>query len=171
MCANLQTCCDARAQDFVKSPGLESTDINDKMRLASIWCVLRSVLRWFHTSTGTPSTRLPRSSPLHLNAPVSSSCRPTHSTCTAFKRSRAPNSSSFQSATRQTSTSCCERRTHACAILLLQAVAHRIYDLYTDYVLKNPFYEVEMPIKCELFDQHLLELVRTTHARLGTLAP
>lgn len=24
-------------QDFVKSPGLESTDINDKMRLASIW--------------------------------------------------------------------------------------------------------------------------------------
>lgn len=48
---------------------------------------------------------------------------------------------------------------------------HRIYDLYSDYVLKNPFYEVEMPIKCELFDQHLLELVRTTHARLGTLAP
>ncbi len=47
---------------------------------------------------------------------------------------------------------------------------HRIYDLYTDFVLKNPFYEVEMPIKCELFDTHLLELVRQTHARLGTIA-
>jgi hypothetical protein len=32
----------------------------------------------------------------------------------------------------------------------------RIYNLYCDFVLKNPFYEVEMPIRCELFDQSLL---------------
>ncbi|KAL5720303.1 hypothetical protein ACHQM5_012982 [Ranunculus cassubicifolius] len=30
-----------------------------------------------------------------------------------------------------------------------------IYELYTDYVLKNPFYEMEMPIRCELFDLNL----------------
>ncbi|KAK9829036.1 hypothetical protein WJX72_003556 [[Myrmecia] bisecta] len=30
-----------------------------------------------------------------------------------------------------------------------------IYELYVDYVLKNPFYEVEMPIRCELFDTNL----------------
>ncbi len=35
-----------------------------------------------------------------------------------------------------------------------------IYDLYTDYVLKNPFYEVEMPIRCELWDLNLAQLVR-----------
>ncbi|XP_018327398.1 trafficking protein particle complex subunit 4 [Agrilus planipennis] len=28
----------------------------------------------------------------------------------------------------------------------------RIYELYADYALKNPFYSLEMPIRCELFD-------------------
>ncbi|CAG4961689.1 unnamed protein product [Parnassius apollo] len=38
----------------------------------------------------------------------------------------------------------------------------RIYELYSDYALKNPFYSLEMPIRCELFDTSLhtlLELV------------
>ncbi|CAD7695874.1 unnamed protein product [Ostreobium quekettii] len=35
------------------------------------------------------------------------------------------------------------------------AFLQRVYQLYTDYVLKNPFYEVEMPIRCELFDAHI----------------
>ncbi|VVC93735.1 trafficking protein particle complex subunit 4 [Leptidea sinapis] len=41
-------------------------------------------------------------------------------------------------------------------------VLKRIYELYTDYALKNPFYSLEMPIRCELFDTSLhtlLELV------------
>lgn len=35
-----------------------------------------------------------------------------------------------------------------------------IYELYTDYVLKNPFYEVEMPIRCELWDLNLALAVK-----------
>ena len=35
----------------------------------------------------------------------------------------------------------------------IPAFLHKMYELYSDYVLKNPFYEVEMPIRCELFDQ------------------
>lgn len=35
-----------------------------------------------------------------------------------------------------------------------------IYELYTDYVLKNPFYEVEMPIRCERWDLNLALAVR-----------
>lgn len=31
----------------------------------------------------------------------------------------------------------------------------RIYELYADYALKNPFYSLEMPIRCELFDTNL----------------
>ncbi|XP_050307033.1 trafficking protein particle complex subunit 4 [Anthonomus grandis grandis] len=31
----------------------------------------------------------------------------------------------------------------------------RVYELYADYALKNPFYSLEMPIRCELFDQNL----------------
>ncbi|XP_064099193.1 trafficking protein particle complex subunit 4-like [Macrobrachium nipponense] len=37
----------------------------------------------------------------------------------------------------------------------VDALLHRVYELYTDYALKNPFYSLEMPIRCELFDEHL----------------
>lgn len=42
-----------------------------------------------------------------------------------------------------------------------------MYDLYADYVLKNPFYEVEMPIRCELFDQNLFNTIAAVHRRWG----
>mmetsp|Transcript_32861 Transcript_32861/g.75151 ORF Transcript_32861/g.75151 Transcript_32861/m.75151 type:complete len:137 (-) Transcript_32861:42-452(-) len=41
----------------------------------------------------------------------------------------------------------------------LDAVLHNVYALYADYVLKNPFYELEMPINCTLFDQNLQRLM------------
>lgn len=44
---------------------------------------------------------------------------------------------------------------------------NQIFDLYADYVLKNPFYEVEMPIRCELFDHHLYYLIIGLHRRWG----
>lgn len=31
--------------------------------------------------------------------------------------------------------------------------------LYADYVLKNPFYEIDMPIHCDRFDARLTRLV------------
>ena len=31
----------------------------------------------------------------------------------------------------------------------------KIYELYGDYALKNPFYSLEMPIRADLFDQNL----------------
>lgn len=37
----------------------------------------------------------------------------------------------------------------------LDTLLRRIYELYSDYVLKNPFYSLEMPIRCELFDTNL----------------
>ena len=38
----------------------------------------------------------------------------------------------------------------------------RVYSLYADYVLKNPFYELDMPIRCELFDLQLTSEVTLT---------
>lgn len=35
----------------------------------------------------------------------------------------------------------------------------KIYELYADYVLKNPFYSLEMPIRCELFDTNLQQVL------------
>jgi len=52
---------------------------------------------------------------------------------------------------------------------LLDNAGRRIYDLYTDFVLKNPFYEVEMPVRCELFDTNLFATVGMLHRRWGVV--
>jgi len=36
----------------------------------------------------------------------------------------------------------------------------QIYQLYADYVLKNPFYELEQPIHCQQFDAALVKLLK-----------
>jgi len=35
----------------------------------------------------------------------------------------------------------------------------KLYELYSDYVVKNPFFTPEMPIRCELFYENLTKLV------------
>lgn len=37
----------------------------------------------------------------------------------------------------------------------VDVVIRRVYELYADFVMKNPFYTVEMPIRCAKFDQGL----------------
>lgn len=37
----------------------------------------------------------------------------------------------------------------------IDAVMKKVYELYADYVMKNPFYQLEMPVRCEAFDRHL----------------
>lgn len=47
----------------------------------------------------------------------------------------------------------------------METLLKKIYELYADFVLKNPFYSLEMPIRCELFDvnlQALLEQIEST---------
>mmetsp|Transcript_40473 Transcript_40473/g.49089 ORF Transcript_40473/g.49089 Transcript_40473/m.49089 type:complete len:137 (-) Transcript_40473:607-1017(-) len=44
----------------------------------------------------------------------------------------------------------------------MDSTLKNIYNLYADYVLKNPFYEMEMPIRCSQFDAKLIENVRGT---------
>jgi trafficking protein particle complex subunit 4 len=41
----------------------------------------------------------------------------------------------------------------------------RIYDLYADYVMKNPFYQLEMPVRCDIFDRKLLSYIREINNR------
>ncbi|KAL5338913.1 Longin-like domain-containing protein [Aspergillus crustosus] len=37
----------------------------------------------------------------------------------------------------------------------VDVVMRNIYELYADYVMKNPFYQIEMPVRCEGFDRGL----------------
>ena len=40
----------------------------------------------------------------------------------------------------------------------LKSFLHGVYELYADYVLKNPFYTLDQAIRCSLFDTHLVAL-------------
>ncbi|KNC85480.1 hypothetical protein SARC_02350 [Sphaeroforma arctica JP610] len=52
----------------------------------------------------------------------------------------------------------------------LDAVLRGLYVLYSDFALKNPFYSMENPIRCELFDQGLAEFIeRTSQSPYGTV--
>lgn len=41
----------------------------------------------------------------------------------------------------------------------MEILLRRIYELYADYALKNPFYSLDMPIRCELFENNLQTLL------------
>ncbi|KAK4187991.1 putative trafficking protein particle complex subunit 4 [Podospora australis] len=41
----------------------------------------------------------------------------------------------------------------------------RVYEMYTDYVMKNPFYQLEMPVRCELFERKLTSYIREVNNR------
>lgn len=47
----------------------------------------------------------------------------------------------------------------------VDAIIRRIYELYADYVMKNPFYQIEMPIRCEVFDRRLGQYLRPLNSR------
>lgn len=44
---------------------------------------------------------------------------------------------------------------------LAESVLRRTYSIYSDYVMKNPFYSLDMPIRVDLFDQKVTELIKT----------
>ena len=41
----------------------------------------------------------------------------------------------------------------------------RVYEMYSDYVMKNPFYQLEMPVRCDMFDRKLLSYIREINNR------
>nr|XP_027200500.1 trafficking protein particle complex subunit 4-like [Dermatophagoides pteronyssinus] len=45
----------------------------------------------------------------------------------------------------------------------------KIYELYSDYALKNPFYKLDMPIRCELFDLNIAQLLEQNDRNLASV--
>lgn len=43
-----------------------------------------------------------------------------------------------------------------------ESVLAKIYQLYSDYVLKNPFYTTDQPVRCEQFDIELAKFMQST---------
>ncbi|KAH6723611.1 Sybindin-like protein [Leptodontidium sp. MPI-SDFR-AT-0119] len=44
-------------------------------------------------------------------------------------------------------------------------IVGKIYELYADYVMKNPFYQLEMPVRCEAWERKLVGYVRPLNSR------
>ncbi|KAI9052691.1 hypothetical protein LZ554_002968 [Drepanopeziza brunnea f. sp. 'monogermtubi'] len=44
-------------------------------------------------------------------------------------------------------------------------VLQEIYRLYGDYVMKNPFYQLEMPVRCEGWERRVVAFVRGINSR------
>lgn len=43
----------------------------------------------------------------------------------------------------------------------VESVLHKVYDAYSDAVMKNPFHTPEMPIRSEGFDSRITALIGT----------
>ncbi|XP_030631972.1 trafficking protein particle complex subunit 4 isoform X4 [Chanos chanos] len=52
----------------------------------------------------------------------------------------------------------------------VDGLLRKIYEIYSDFALKNPFYSLEMPIRCELFDQNLKSALEIAE-KAGTFGP
>ncbi|KAK9394928.1 trafficking protein particle complex subunit 4 [Crotalus adamanteus] len=53
----------------------------------------------------------------------------------------------------------------------IEALLRKIYEIYSDFALKNPFYSLEMPIRCELFDQNLKLALEAAEKAAGPFVP
>lgn len=47
----------------------------------------------------------------------------------------------------------------------LDNVPAKIYGIYSDYVMKNPFYTPEMPIRCEQFDLQISLMLQAINVK------
>mmetsp|Transcript_26381 Transcript_26381/g.57558 ORF Transcript_26381/g.57558 Transcript_26381/m.57558 type:complete len:145 (+) Transcript_26381:77-511(+) len=114
------------SKDFMETPRM---DLNDTLRLASIWHSLHAISSQLSPMPGCTGIELLEADTFDLH------CFQTL-TGTKFLMVVEPNSP------------------------FIPVVLQKVYELYSDFVLKNPFYEVEQVIKCELFDEQLESLVR-----------
>mmetsp|Transcript_8638 Transcript_8638/g.19584 ORF Transcript_8638/g.19584 Transcript_8638/m.19584 type:complete len:137 (+) Transcript_8638:176-586(+) len=46
-------------------------------------------------------------------------------------------------------------------VVALDSLLKQIYVIFSDYVLKNPFYELDMPVQCDLFNIKVDALVQS----------
>ncbi|KAK9805407.1 hypothetical protein WJX73_002137 [Symbiochloris irregularis] len=118
-------------------PGISKTNGNDTLRLASIWHSVNAISTQLSPMPNCLGIELLQADTFDLHC--------------------------FQALTGIKFLAMTEPQTPDVANLL----RYTIYDLYADYALKNPFYEVDQRIKCELFDNHLNYTITGLHRRWG----
>ena len=135
-------CC----QDFLTLPRLAG---NDYLRLLSTFHSLHAIAaRGIHITPTTPSTTQPTSDPSFPS--LASLTRGIVSIDTR----------DFRLVCYPTYTGLKFVVVGGVAMVGVERVLASVYGLYGDYVLKNAWYEVEMPIRCEQFDVKVAALMQ-----------
>ena len=107
-------------------------DINDTLRLASVWHSLHAISR---TNSVSP---VKKSSGIEL---LETSTFDLH--C-------------FETKTGIKFMVCSMKKA-----IGVERLLRRVYDVYADFAMKNPFYELEQPIQAELFEERVMIAVKS----------
>ena len=117
------------------SPGLSKLDSNDYLILAGTFHGIHAISRTINPAPPVPTT------PGHRRTPTTGieSMESSHFRLTCFQTPTGVKFLLFTSP-EQPKT---------------DAVVRRCYELYGEFVMRNPFYSLEMPIRVEKFDRAL----------------
>ena len=142
-------------QDFLTLPRL-SVAGNDYLRLLSTFHSLHAIAaRGIHITPINP----PPSSNSTANLPVASD--PSFPSLTALTRGIVSiDTRDFRLVCYPTYTGLKFVVVGGVGMVGVERVLNGVYGLYGDYVLKNAWYEVEMPIRCEQFDVKVAALMQ-----------
>ncbi|KAL4874026.1 Longin-like domain-containing protein [Aspergillus spectabilis] len=156
-------------------PGLRKLSTNDYLVLAGTFHGVHAITRSItpripnplassssNTNTPTPSTPQPPSStslPTPNQTLPPSSSTPTPSP-TSYPLPSTPLSGLQTLESDKFHLTCFQTLTGTKFLLFtdplmqnVDGVMKTIYELYADYVMKNPFYQIEMPVRCEGFER------------------
>lgn len=133
--------------------GLQKLSTNDYLVLAGTFHGVHAITRSI-----TPRIPIAASSTANASTPTTNGASPTWS----LPNPGQPKSGIEVLETDRFRLTCFQTQTGTKFLLFtdplmtnVDTVMKKVYELYADYVMKNPFYQLEMPVRCEAFDRHL----------------
>ncbi|PWY65351.1 Sybindin-like protein [Aspergillus sclerotioniger CBS 115572] len=148
-------------------PGLRKLSTNDYLVLAGTFHGVHAITRTITPKLPLAAT-IPPVTPTSTTTPniasPSSTSTPTPSSTTSytFPNPGVPATGLESLETDKFRLTCFQTLTGTKFLLFteptmtnIDVVMKKIYELYADFVMKNPFYQLEMPVRCEAFDRNL----------------
>ncbi|PYH93943.1 Sybindin-like family protein [Aspergillus ellipticus CBS 707.79] len=151
-------------------PGLRKLSTNDYLVLAGtfhgVHAITRSITPKLPLPVTAPATTPTTSTPNAVSPSATST--PAPSTVThSFPNPGIPATGLETMETDKFRLTCFQTLTGTKFLLFtdptmtnIDVIMKKIYELYADFVMKNPFYQLEMPVRCESFDRNLTGWLR-----------
>ncbi|EAW14206.1 trafficking protein particle complex subunit 4 [Aspergillus clavatus NRRL 1] len=152
-------------------PGLRKLSTNDYLVLAGtfhgVHAITRSITPRIPRPASLSATPASSASNVALSSPSGTSTPTTAATTSALPNPGVPVTGLESLETDKFRLTCFQTLTGTKFLLFtdplmtnIEVVVKKVYELYSDYVMKNPFYQLEMPVRCEAFDRHLAGWLR-----------